>query len=60
MSGRKRWTHLDQMVGAGTVGAETTGNTYILPKREVRDPVDPPLEVESASPLSPLSKGSDA
>ena len=33
MSGRKRWTHLDQMVGEGAVGA--------LPQPEAKpDPVD--------------------
>ena len=60
MSGRKRWTHLDQMVGEGTVGAETIRNSDILPKHEGRDPIDPPLKAESSSPVLALSKGSDA
>lgn len=59
MSGRKRWTHLDQMVGAGTVGAETIGNSDILPRREAREAVDPPLQVEPPCLALELSKGSD-
>ena len=59
MSGRKRWTHLDQMVGEGTVGAETIGNSDILPKREGCDPVDPPLQIDLSSLAPALSKGSD-
>ena len=59
MSGRKRWTHLDQMVGEGTVGAESIGNSDILPKREERDPVDPPLQIDPSSLAPALSKGSD-
>jgi hypothetical protein len=60
MSGRKRWTHLDQMVGAGTVGAETIGNSDILPKREGRDPIDTPLKAASSRLVLALSKGSEA
>lgn len=59
MSGRKRWTHLDQMVGEGTVGAETIRNSDILPKREGRGPVDPPLQVEPPCLGLDVSKGSD-
>jgi len=59
MSGRKRWTHLDQMVGEGTVGAETIRNSDILPQREGRDPADPPLQVEPSGLAPALSKGSD-
>ena len=59
MSGRKRWAHLDQMVGEGTVGAETIGNSDILPRREERYPADPPLQVEPSSLAPALSKGSD-
>jgi len=60
MSGRKRWTHLDQMVGEGTVGAETIGNSDILPKREGCDPALAPSQVELAGLAHALSKGADA
>jgi hypothetical protein len=59
MSGRKRWTHLDQMVGEGAVVAETIGNSDILPKREGADLVRPPLQVEPPCLDLALSKGSD-
>lgn len=59
MSGRKRWTHLDQMIGEGTVGAETIGNSDILSRREGRGPVDPPMQVEPSCLGLDLSKGSD-
>ena len=59
MNGRKRSPHLNQMVGEGTVGAETIGNSDILPKREGCDPVDPPLQIDLSSLAPALSKGSD-
>ena len=52
MSGRKRWTHLDQMVGSGIIGEETIRNSDVLGAgtSEADDG-----KMERASGIEPLS-----
>lgn len=53
MNARKGGTHLDQMVGAGTVGAETIGSSDILAKPDGRDHDEGVAELNGRAVLRP-------